>query len=61
MSERPKWTDLFGLDPDFTGESCSVDYVRWQRGADTPGEYEHVACWTFLNKQEEDARRDPQA
>ena len=53
MTEKPKWTDLFGIDPDFTGESCSVDYVRWQRGADTPGEYEHVACWTFLNKQED--------
>jgi hypothetical protein len=59
-SQKPvKASDLFGIDPDFTGESCSVDYVRWQRGADAPGEYIHVACWSFLNKREPSTTASP--
>lgn len=41
----PKWSDLFGIDPDFTGGMCSVCYVRWQRGAEQPDEFEHAECY----------------
>jgi hypothetical protein len=34
---------LLGMDPDWTGGMCSVDYVRWQRDYE-PDELEHEAC-----------------
>ena len=54
MTDKPKATDLLGIDPDYTGEACSVDYIRWQRGADAADEYVHVACWKFLNARKGD-------
>jgi hypothetical protein len=47
-AQQAAWTDLLGIDPDYTGDSCSVDYVRWSRGAESLDEFEHEKCWAFL-------------
>lgn len=44
---RPSWTDLFGLDPDYTGGACSVDYVRYQRDY-SRDEMKHERCAQLL-------------
>jgi len=43
----PKWTELSGIDPDYCGGACSVDFVRWQRDA-ARDEMEHERCADIL-------------
>ena len=29
---RPKWADLFGIDPDFTGDLTTEEFLKESRG-----------------------------
>ena len=42
-----KWSDLFGIDPDFV-PCCSVDWIRYLRGAERPDEFEHAECYASV-------------
>jgi hypothetical protein len=48
MTERLTAWDILGIAPDWTSGACSVDYVRYQRGANERDEFEHEECWRLL-------------
>ena len=45
---KPRWTDLIGIDPDFTNGACTVDYLNWSHG-EPRRDFLHDACWLRLS------------
>jgi len=48
-SNPPRWSDLFGIDPDFTHGACTEDYLNWSRG-EPREDFLHEDCWLKLSE-----------
>ena len=49
MTLQMRTHDLFGIDPDFTGAACTVNYLAWGRG-EPRGDFLHDDCWLKLSE-----------
>jgi len=45
---KPRWTDLIGIDPDFTNGACTVDYLSWSH-SEPRRDFLHDGCWLRLS------------